>query len=193
MRVTHKPTYSFILLTIVLIIINTAIARFIAIRSPLGTSWIPIIYPAVAFMILFALWFGAYCAIAAYVGCFIGAGILTGIPPEVAIYWAFADLWQVLIPLVALRMLQVDLTLSTQRDWIMVVLFAVLINNAFGAAWGAVTLALGKVIEWASVSSVFVSWFTGNIIVTTLILLPALFYLTPKVMKSKLYVKEYWN
>ena len=192
MRVTHKPTYLFLLLMILLIAINTLIARFLSI--PLGPSGEPSIYPAVAIMILFTLWFGAYGAIAAYVGGYIGAGVLSGtVPPEVAIYWALADLWQVLIPLVALRMLQVDLTLSTQRDWIMVVLFAVLINNAFGAAWGAVTLALGHVIEWAEVSSVFISWFSANVVLTLLILLPALFYLTPKVMKSKLYVKEYWN
>ncbi len=194
MRTAHKPTYSFLLLTIALIIINTLIARYLAIPSPFGSIWIPTIYPAVALMILFTLWFGAYGAIAAYVGGFIGAGILTGIvPPEVAVYWALADLWQVLIPLVAFRMLRINLDLSTRRDQVNIILFAVLINNAFGAAWGAVTLAIGNVIEWVDVSSVFTSWFAANVILTTLILLPALFYLTPKVMKSKLFVKEYWN
>ncbi|OPY37409.1 MAG: hypothetical protein A4E35_01325 [Methanoregula sp. PtaU1.Bin051] len=192
MRITHKPTYSFLLLTIALIFVNTLIAWLLSI--PLGPGGEPSIYPAVAVMILFTLYFGAYGAIAAYAGGFIGAGILRGtVPPEVAVYWALADFWQALIPLVALRMLRINLDLSTRRDLVNVILFAVIINNAFGAAWGGVTLALGHVIEWAEVTSVFTSWFASNVILTALILLPALFYLTPKVAKSRLFVKEYWN
>lgn len=193
MRVANKPTYSFIILTIVFIIINTLVARYIA-YSPPYDSPIPALYPAVVFMILFTLWFGAYGAIAAYAGCFLGAGILSGtIPPGVAVYWSLADLWQVLIPLAALRMLDIDPGMRTRTDMLMVILFAVLINNAFGAAWGSVTLAFGNVIAWAQVPPVFASWFFGNVILTALLLLPALFYLTPKIERSKLFVRQYWN
>jgi len=191
MRTAHKPTYSFLVLTVVLIIINTLIARYFAI--PLGPDGIPSFYPAVVFMILFTLWFGAYGAIAAYAGCFAGAGILAGIPPQVAVYWSLADLWQVLIPLVALRMLQVNLSLATRRDMILVIVFAVLINNAFGAAWGAVTLAIGNIKAWADVPALFGGWFANNVILTALLLLPTLYYLTPKIRTSTLFVREYWS
>lgn len=193
MRVVKKPTYSYLVLTIVLIIICTLIAKYLAFSSPFGPAGVLTIYPAIALMILFTLWFGGYGAIAAYAGCFIGAGILSDIPPDVAVYWALADLWQVLIPLIALRMLRIDLGLSTRRDQVNVILFAVLINNAFGAAWGAVTLAIGHVIEWAQVTSVFMNWFIMNVILCALIVIPALFYLSPVVEKSKMYVREYWN
>lgn len=193
MRVTKKPTYSFLVLTIVLIVVNTLVAKFLAFPSPFGPAGVLTIYPAIALMILFTLWFGGYGAIAAYAGCFIGAGILSDIPPDVALYWSLADLWQVLIPLVALRMLHINLDLSTRRDQVNVLLFAVLINNAFGAAWGAVTLAIGHTIEWADVASVFANWFIMNVILCLLIVVPALFYLSPTVQKSKLYVSKYWN
>ena len=193
MRTVYKPTYSFLVLTIVLIAVNTLLARFLAFPSPFAPGGVPTIYPAVAFMILFTLWFGNYGAVAAYLGCFIGAGVLTGMEPDVAVYWSFADLWQVLIPLVALRMLAVNLDLSTRRDQLNAILFAVLINNAFGAGWGAVTLAIGDVIEWAEVSAIFGSWFLWNVILTAVILLPALALLTPKVQGSKLFVRQYWN
>lgn len=194
MRIAHKPTYSFLLLLIALIIINTLLARFVVLPAPFGGPAVAShFYFAVAFMILFVLWFGAYGAIAAYVGCFIGAGVLSGIPPEVSAYWSLADLWQVLIPLVALRMLNVDLSLDKRRDVIYVVVFGILINNAFGAAWGAVTLALGNVIAWSEVMPALIAWLAGNVILTALIVPFALRHGTPKIQKSKFFIKNYWN
>jgi len=194
MRITHKPTYTFLLLLIALIIINTILARFVVLPSPFGGPAITShLYVAVAFMILFALWFGAYGAVAAYVGCFIGAGLLSGIPPDVSVYWSLADLWQVLIPLVALRMLNVDLSLDKRRDIICFVIFGLLINNAFGAIWGAVMLALGNVIQWTEVMPAFIGWFAGNVILSVLIVPPALRHISPKIQKSKIFVKNYWD
>jgi hypothetical protein len=193
MRTAHKPTYSYLILTIALILINMLVARYVAIRTPYWDSILPIFYPAVVLMILFTLWFGAYGAIAAYIGCFAGAGLLAGIPPDVALYWSFADLFQVLIPLAAVRILQVNPDLRTRRDLLCMFLFAVLINNAVGAAWGAVTLAIGNVISWGEVVPLFAGWFTGNAILTTLLLLPALYFLTPAVRGSRLFVREFWN
>jgi len=145
-------------------------------------------------MILFTLWFGAYGAIAAYAGTLIGSGLLNpAIPPVVAIYWSIAGLLQVLIPLVAFRTFKGDLTLENRRDWTLLLLFGVLINNIVGAAWGTWTLALGNVIAASQIVSVFSLWLIGNIIVTIIIVPLALRHLTPKVQKSKLFVKYYWD
>ena len=81
MKTAHKPTYSFLVLTIGLIIINTLLARLAVLAFPFSVeqhvvSGVSYLYIAVAFMILFTLWFGGYGAIAAYAGCFIGAGVL---------------------------------------------------------------------------------------------------------------------
>jgi integral membrane sensor domain MASE1 len=146
-------------------------------------------------MILFTLWFGAYGAIAAYIGTLLG-GVLTTESllqrPEIAVIWAVAGLLQVLIPLVAIRKFEVDLTLQNRRDWTIILLFAVLINNLVGAAWGAFTLSLlpGSTV---AVASVFSTWLIGNIIITILIVPLALRFLTEKVNKSKLFVKKYWD
>jgi hypothetical protein len=198
MKTAHKPTYSFLLLTIGLIIINTLLARFAVLAFPFrveqhvvpGVSYL---YIAVAFMILFALWFGGYGAIAAYAGCFIGAGVLSGIPAQVNWYWSLAALWQVLIPLVAVRMLKADLALSKRRDILIFVIFGVLVNNAFGALWGTVTLAVGNIIAWAEVTPAFVAWCIGNIVVTAVIVPLALRYGTPRIQKTKIFVRNYWD
>jgi hypothetical protein len=196
MKNVHEPTYSFVILTLVLIVVNTIIARLCVIALPGGVGGVSVLYVAVAFMILFTLWFGAYGAIAAYAGTLIGAGLLSSnpsIPAEVALYWSVAGLLQVLIPLIALRTLKVDLSLENRRDWTLLLLFGVLINNIVGAAWGAYTLALGNVIPSSQIGSTFTIWLIGNIIVTVLIVPLALRHITPKIQRSKLFVKYYWD
>jgi hypothetical protein len=193
MKNVQKPTYSFLILLISLIIINTVLARFAVIAVPFGNvPGVSSLYFAVAVMILFTLWFGGYGAVAAYVGTFIGAGVLSGMPPAVIWYWSLAGLWQVLIPLVALRMLNVDTGLGKRRDIMIFAIFGIIVNNAFGALWGAVTLAIGNGIAWAQVPPAFFAWFIGNVIMTALIVPLALRHLTPKIAKSKVFVRNYW-
>ena len=198
MKKAREPTYSFLILTIVLIVINTILARLSVIALPLnlpgGETGVSVIYIAVAFMILFTLWFGMYGAIAAYVGTLIGSGLLSqSIPPGVAVYWSIAGLLQVLIPLAAFRIFDVDLNLESRRDWTLLILFGVLINNIVGAAWGAYSLAVGGVIQPSGIGGVFSAWLLGNIIVTLIIVPIALRRLSPRVQKSKLFVKSYWD
>jgi len=197
MKNAHEPTYSFVILTLVLIVIDTLVAWICTFFSSSGQSGVSWLYVAVAFMILFTLWFGAYGAIAAYVGTLVGSGLLSsgGLAshPEVAVYWALAGLLQVLIPLVALRSFDVDLSLANIRDVNLLVVFGVLINNVIGAAWGAWTLGVGNIITPDKIGSVFSTWLIGNIIITILIVPLALRYLTPKIQRSRLYVKNYWD
>lgn len=193
MKHAQEPTYSFVILTLVLILINTALAWLSVKFVPAGTGGIALVYIAVAFMILFTLWFGAYGAIAAYFGTLL-AGVLSTASLlkhlEIAVIWAVAGLLQVLIPLVAVRMFEVDLTLENRRDWTIIILFAVLINNVVGAVWGVFTLSL---LEPVTIPGAFLTWLIGNIIITLLIVPLALRFGTVKVSKSKLFVKQYWD
>jgi integral membrane sensor domain MASE1 len=184
LRHAQEPTYSFVILTFVLILVNTTLAWISVKFIPAGTSGVALVYLAVVTMILFTLWFGAYGAIAAYIG--------TLQHPEIAVIWAVAGLLQVLIPLVAVRMFRVDLTLESRRDWTIILLFAVLINNIVGAAWGAYTLSLlpGSTVN---IAGTFSTWLVGNIVITILIVPLALRFLTEKVNRSKLFVKDYWD
>jgi len=194
MRNLHEPTYSFVILTLILIFVNTVLAYASAKFIPSTMSGVAYIFPAVAFMILFTLWFGGYGAIAAYVGTLAGSGLLASEAlsqnPGVAVLWAVAGLLQVLIPLVAVRSFEVDLTMENRRDYSHIILFGVVINNIVGAAWGAWTLAL---IEPGVMGSIFTTWLLGNVIVTLLLVPLGLKLFTPKMQKSRLFVKSYWD
>jgi len=65
MRNLHEPTYSFVILTFILIIVDTLLAWFSVRLVPAGANGLAWIFIAVAFMLLFTLWFGTYGAIAA--------------------------------------------------------------------------------------------------------------------------------
>lgn len=194
MKNVHEPTYSFVILTFALIIINTILAYGSVKLLPASISGVAYIFPAVAFMILFTLWFGGYGAIAAYAGTLVGSGLMASEilakNPGVAVLWAIAGLLQVLIPLVAIRSFEVDLNLEKRRDIVLVVLFAVIINNLIGAAWGAWTLGL---VEPGVMGNAFSTWLIGNVIVTILLVPLSLRLFTPKIQKSRLFVKYYWE
>lgn len=193
MKHAQAPTYSFVILTFVLILVNTALAWISQKLVPAGTDGVALVSVAGAFMILFTLWFGAYGAIAACAGTLLW-GVLTMKNllqhPEIAVLWAVAGLLLVLIPLVAVRKFRVDLALANRRDWTIILLFAVLINNLVGAAWGAYTLSLLGPVNFAGIFSTLL---VGNIIPGLLIVPLGLWALTEKVRRSKLFVKKYWD
>lgn len=195
MKHAREPTYIFVILTLVLILVDTTLAWLsTAVFPTIGVESISWLYIAVAFMILFTLWFGAYGAIAAYAGTLAGSGLLVSESlshhPEVAVIWALAGLFQVLIPLVAVRSFGVSLSMENPRDYTYILLFGVIVNNLVGAAWGVWTLSLAETVTFGSA---FSGWFIGNAVICILIVPISLKLFTPKVEKSRVYVKNYWD
>ena len=195
MKQENEPTYSFVILTLILIIIDTLLAWLSVTLIPtVGGGMVSWLYFAVAFNILFTLWFGGYGAIAAYVGTLVGSGLLVSEVlnqnPLVAVLWAVAGLVQVLIPFAAVRNFGVDLSMKNPRDFTYLFLFAVIVNNLIGAAWATWTLSLAEPV---SMTTVFTAWFIGNAVVCALLVPLGLRLFTPKLEKSRLFVKNYWD
>ncbi|MGA2104760.1 hypothetical protein [Methanoregula sp.] len=196
MKNNRRPTYSYLILVIGLILINTLLAwcsiliSHIAIPSlPTGVAVISI---AAAFMVIFTLWFGMYGAIAAYIGGFFGAGLFSGMPATGVVYLSFANLWMVLVPLVAFRIFDVKVEIESRRDLFHLVLFGGIINNIVAAAWGSLSLAMGGIIGWNQVMTAFLPWLLGNVIATIIIAPLVLHHYTDRVSRSKVFVKTYW-
>lgn len=176
-----------------LILSNSLLSRFAVINSPVSLApGVSGMYFAVAFMIVFTLWYGIWGAFSAYLGCMIGAGILADMPLSLNVIWSLADLWQVLIPLAAFSYFNVNIRLRTKKDITIFILFGVLINNLTGATWGALMLILTGVAEWDTFSITFQGWFVGNFITSLLIVPLLLRYVTPYIQQTESYVKGYW-
>ncbi|HNX18331.1 MAG TPA: hypothetical protein PKM50_08425 [Methanoregula sp.] len=195
MKNIRRPTYSFLILVIGLILINTVLSwlsvqfsRLICPGLPAGVS---MLFFAAAFMLVFTLWFGMYGALSAYVGSFIGTGLLSGMSITTSLYFALATFLQVVIPLIAFRIFDVRVGMESGRDLFHLVLWGVVLGNVIGAAWGSVALAIAG-NNWSNIMPVFGTWLIGNIIVTIIICPLVLGHLTPRVEKSKVFVKNYW-
>ncbi len=182
--------YRYLIILVIVTVINTLLARFATVvwSSAPGASDL---YFAIAFMIPFTLWFGAWGAIAAYAGCILGAGLGT-MPLSVNLYWSLADLWQVLIPLIAFKLFHAEVSLRSKRDFFIFFVFGCLLNSLAGAIWGSTTLAVGGVSGWSDTPNTLVTWFTGNLIVTLVITSLLLRYVTRFVVNRGLFVKNYW-
>ncbi len=96
------PFFLHLAVFFLLVCINALVAKFVVFSFTIAPG-VSSFYLVVAVMVVTTLWFGMYGAVAAYAGCYIGAGILSGLPPDVSLYWSLADFWQVLIPLLAFR------------------------------------------------------------------------------------------
>lgn len=175
----------------VLVLLNTLLVAYGEIpysNAPGGVG----LYTAAAFMIAFALWFGGWGVLAAYLGCFLGAGMLMGLPVEVNLLWSLADLWQAVIPLVAFKAFDADIGLKTKRDLGIFLCFGWLFNNVVGAGWGASMLAAGGFASRAEVPGIFSGWLIGNLIVTIAITPLLLHYVTPYLQRAGVSVHRYW-
>ena len=114
------------------------------------------------------------------------------LPLDVNLYWSLANLWQVLIPLIAFKRFDADIGLRTRRDSLIFLIFGWLSNNLVGASWGASMLAIGGLASWSDVFGIFTGWFIGNLIVTIVITTLLLRYITPIIQKAGVCVKKYW-
>lgn len=183
----YAPLPLYIALFFLLICINALVAKFVVFTFEIAPG-VSMFYIVVASMIVFTLWFGLWGAGAAYTGCFIGAGLLSGIPWDISLYWSLADLIQVLVPLLAFRYTQADIALSNLRDLGILILSGVVINNLVGAFWGTLTLAWGGIIPSDEIISTVTRWWLGNAIVCLIMLPLVLRVMTPVIRNHELFV-----
>lgn len=183
------PFHTYLIILLLASLLNALLSRFAVLAWEIAPG-VSALYFAVAFMIPLALWFGAWGALAAYIGCLVGAG-MTGMPLTVNLYWSLADLWQVLLPLLVFRAHNLDPELKTRKSLLFFLLYGWLLNNLAGAAWGSAMLAVGHVIAWSGVLKAFAGWLGGNLIVTILIALALLKFVTPWIHHTGYYIKGY--
>ncbi|MEN6611784.1 MAG: hypothetical protein ABFC24_13160, partial [Methanoregulaceae archaeon] len=103
--------------------------------------------------------------------------------------WSLANLWQVLIPLLAFHLLKADVSLNSSRDIGIFLAFGLILNNLIGAIWGTGILALAGSISEGTIPASLAAWFFGNVIVTLGITPILLRYGTPVLQRKKLLVK----
>jgi integral membrane sensor domain MASE1 len=113
------------------------------------------------------------------------------LPFSVYLYWSLADLWQVLLPMLAFRLLKADVGLRTKRDFAAFLLFGWLINNLVGAIWGTTMFVVSGQFLTSNFENLFGNWFLGNLAVTLIITPLLLKFVTPLFKKKGLIIETY--
>ena len=140
-------------------------------------SWlVSFLFVAIGFGIPFALWFGGWAFVIAYIGNFVGAGLLAGVPLLVALPFGTVDLIQLGLPMILYRTLARHFGLSpigkdvlTARGFIFFLVCAVLPNNIIGGLYGNLILIGAGFNPASTLIPAWFIWSTSNIVITLVI------------------------
>jgi hypothetical protein len=165
---------------IVAVAVATAVYTILSwLSASLLSSGIPVVsflFVAIGFGIPFALWFGGWAFVIAYIGNFVGAGLLAGVPLLVALPFGTVDLIQLGLPMILYRTLARRFGLSpigkdvfTARGFIFFLVCAVLPNNIIGGLYGNLILIGAGFNPASTLIPAWFIWSTSNIVITLVI------------------------
>src|SRR5437588_901803 len=131
---------------------------------------------SIGFGIPFALWFVGWAFVIAYIGNFVGAGLLVGTPLLVALPFGTVDLIQLGLPMILYRLLAKRFGVSpigkdvfTVRGFIFFLLCAVLPNNIIGGLYGNLILIWAGFNPPSTLLPAWFIWSVSNIVITAVI------------------------
>ena len=155
------------------------------------------LFVAIGFGIPFAIWFGGWAFVIAYIGNCVGAGLMSGFPPIIAIPFGAADFIQLCIPMLLYRFLAYRFGVSpigkdvfTKRGFIFFLICAVVPTNILGGLYGNfVLVALGPEPANQFIAN-WITWAVVNIVVTLVIGSVLLAKLGPVVERFGLTIRD---
>ena len=144
--------------------------------APSGISVVSAVFLAIGFGIPFAIWFGGWAFVIAYIGNFVGAGLLAGLPLITAIPFGTVDLIQLGLPMLLYRLLAKRFGVSpigkdvfTIRGFLFFLFCAVLPNNIIGGLYGNLILIWSGINPLNVLLPGWVAWVASNVVVTIVI------------------------
>lgn len=179
LRFTGAPGLGQLVAVAVATAVYTVLSWLAILAVPLpGVPVVSPVFFAIGFGIPFAIWFGGWGFVIAYIGNFVGAGLLSTppLPLPIALWFGTVDLIQLGLPMILYRTLAKRLGVSpigkdiyTVRGFIFFILCAVLPNNIIGGLYGNFILVQTGV---APSNTFLLGWFTwslSNTVVTLII------------------------
>ncbi|GHO59463.1 MULTISPECIES: hypothetical protein [Ktedonobacter] len=201
LRYTGLPALGQLVAVAVAAAVYTVLS-WLSIPIPSGIPLVSALFIAIGFGIPFALWFGGWAFVIAYLGNFLGAGLLSPqpLPLPVALWFGTVDLIQLGLPMILYRLLAPRFGVSsigkdvlTVRGFIFFVLCAVLPNNILGGLYGNFILVATGTAPANTLLPGWLVWSLSNIVVTIIIGPILLRALGPVVERSGLTIRNMLN
>jgi hypothetical protein len=202
LRFTGAPSLSQLVAVAVASAVYIVLSWLAIIALPSGFPVVSSVFLAIGFGIPFAIWFGGWAFVIAYLGNFIGAGLLSTppLPLNIALWFGTVDLIQLGLPMLLYRLLAkrfgvnpIGKDVYTPRGFIFFVLFAVLPNNILGGLYGNFILVQTGILPANAFLPAWFTWSLSNIIVTLIIGSILLRFLGPVVERFGLTVRNLFS
>ncbi len=188
METTNKFNY-FILMGVVAGLV--ALLDYIGVVIfPIGIIGVSAFYIGSAFFTVFAIWFKGKGLIAIYIGLLLGA-LISGTFTVYAFLLAWGNVLGAAVPMLFFRK-WFDMDLKKPKDFFGFILSATIAQNIISAAWVLTGFYYFGIMPAEAVSAAVYGWLIGGVIVSIVIGIPLLKYLSPFVKKTSLFVKKFW-
>jgi hypothetical protein len=166
---------------------------------PGGAVGVSALYVAIGFLIPFVLWFSGWGLVIAILAGIIGAGILAGMPLNLAIVFGLVDLISELPILLAYRLLASKFGVDplgkdvfTKKGFLFFLVVCV-ITRLISSAYGNGVLYFSGLMPANALPIAFLGWFIGDMIVSLVVAPVLLRALTPVIERFGLTVKGLWT
>lgn len=175
---TGAPSLGQLVAVAVASAVYIVLSWFAIISLPSGFPVVSAVFLAIGFGIPFAIWFGGWAFVIAYLGNFIGAGLLSTppLPLPIALWFGTVDLIQLGLPMILYRTLArrfgvnpIGKDVYTIRGFIFFLVCAVLPNNIIGGLYGNYILVQTGVLPANAFISAWFIWSLSNVLVTLII------------------------
>jgi hypothetical protein len=178
LRFTGWPSLGQLVAVAVATAVYVVLSWLAIVSLPSGFPVVSLVFLAIGFGIPFGIWFGGWAFVIAYIGNFVGAGLLATppLPLPVALVFGTVDLIQIGLPMILYRTLAKRFGVSpigkdvfTVRGFIFFVLCAVLPNNIIGGLYGNFILMQNGVLPSDAFLLSWLTWSLSNVVVTLVV------------------------
>ena len=176
LRGVPPPTLGQIVAVAVATAVYTILSWLAIISLPSGISVVSAVFLAIGFGIPSAIWFGGWAFVIAYIGNFVGAGLLAGLPLITALPFGTVDLIQLGVPMLLYRLLArhfgvnpIGKDVFTVRGFLFFLFCAVLPNNIIGGLYGNIILIWSGINPPNVLLPGWFAWVASNVVVTIVI------------------------
>ncbi|QQK06957.1 hypothetical protein [Miniphocaeibacter halophilus] len=186
----RKPGLSHVVMTALFSGVGIVVGTIGSLAVPVG--FVSAFWPGQAIQSVGSIWYGAWGGIAGVLFPIISNVIGAGVAIPVSLAYIPGNFLQSMIAGIAFRTLKRDPRLKSFKDWIVYIIFGILISNAVGAFWGTWTQRLFGLLTPDSHFVTFMGWWIGNSVGSGILGIVMLKFISPIVIKSKTFCKGYW-
>ena len=179
-----------VIMTALFIGIGIVVGTFGSLAVPIG--FVSAFWPGQAVQAVGAIWFGAWGVIAGAIFPLLSNTISVSAPLPVSIAYLPGNAVQAGLGAWAFKRWNTHPSLKERRDWVIWIVAGVIVANLVGSLWGSGVLLAFGLITAEAWPIVWFGWWVGNSIPSLIFGSILLKFVSPVIIDSKAFVKNWW-